>query len=113
MGWIGKVRGWLQGKKTMLGGLVLIAAGVAGVAFGQISLDQCVAVAGMGISIAGWAAKADRHQKQILEALTAAAAAGAAYRAGDKAAIQNAVKAELPAVLDSVIRETTAKGAAI
>jgi hypothetical protein len=103
-----RVRGWLQGKKTMLGGLVLIAAGVLGVAFGKLPVDQGAVVIGFGISVAGWAAKADRHQQQILEALTAVAAAGVQARAGNKAAaIDTVEKAVLTDVL--VAASTEAK----
>ena len=105
MGSLGKVRGWLQGKKTMLGGVVLIAAGVIGVAFGQVSVEQGAALVGFGISIAGWAAKADRHQAELRTVLAGIAETGAMYRAGDKDAIQKAVKEAVPGVLDGIIRE--------
>jgi hypothetical protein len=102
------VKGWFQGKKTMLGGLVLIVAGVAGAGLGKLPVDQAVIVVGFGISICGWSAKANRHQAEILAALTATATAGALARSGNKAGavavLENAATAE-------VVAEATAAAA--
>jgi len=99
--WLDKVREWLMGKKTMIGGCLIIVAGVSGVAWGKLTTVDAMYVLGLGISICGWSAKANRHQVAILGALEAVAAAGASYRSGDKAgaaktlaqaAVQDAVK---------------------
>jgi len=104
----------LQGKKTMLGGLVLISAGILGVACGKLPVDQGVIVVGFGISVAGWAAKADRHQQEILAALTSVAEAGAAYRAGGKAeaqkSVEEAVHAIAPKIVESLNRQYMNQG---
>jgi hypothetical protein len=106
---IAKARDWFQGKKTMLGGLVLIAAAVAGAATGKLPVDQAVIVFGFGVSICGWSAKANRHQAEILAALQTAAIAGAQVRAGNKAGAAQTVEA---AVTAGVIREAEAAAAA-
>jgi len=106
------VRGWLQGKKTMLGGLVLIAAGVAGVAFGKLPVDQAAVVVGFGISVAGWAAKANRHQAQILEALEAVAQAGVQVRVqhNDAAALSTALRTAAPTIVKMLNEAATRDG---
>jgi hypothetical protein len=76
----GRVRTWFQGRKTMLGGLTLIAAAIAGVATGQLSVEQGVVILGFGVSICGWSAKENRHQAEVLAALTAVAQAGVQAR---------------------------------
>jgi hypothetical protein len=84
---------WFQGKKTMLGGLVLIAAAVAGTVTGKLPVDQGAIVLGFGISICGWSAKANRHQAEILAALQTVAVAGAQVRAGNKTGAMQTVEA--------------------
>jgi hypothetical protein len=84
-GWFGKVQEWLAGKKTIIGGCLIIAAGVAGVALGKVTSVEAMAVVGVGVSICGWSAKTNRYQVQVLGALEAVALAGAAYRSGDTA----------------------------
>jgi hypothetical protein len=105
----GLVQTWFQGKKTMLGGLVLIAAGVVGIAFGKLPVDQGVVVAGFGISICGWSAKANRHQAELLAALTAVAQVGVTYRTlgkveAEKAAVE-AIRQNGPAIITAVNKE--------
>jgi hypothetical protein len=82
--WFGRLRGWFAGKKTTLGGCLVIAAGVAGAATGKLASVDAVTVVGVGISICGWSAKANRHQAEILGALEAVAAAGSDLRAGNR-----------------------------
>jgi hypothetical protein len=83
-----RIRGWFAGKKTILGGCLVIAAGVAGVFTGKLAATEASVVVGVGISICGWSAKANRHQEEILQALGIIACAGDDFRAGnDKAAI--------------------------
>lgn len=82
---------WFQGKKTILGGGLVMAAGVAGVWFGKVDPATGLGVVGAGLSIAGMGAKANRHQAQLLEALQAVSAVAADQRAGNTAAaIQDA-----------------------
>jgi hypothetical protein len=85
MSW-NQIRSWFAGKKTTLGGCLVIGAAVAGVATGKLSIVDATAVIGLGCSICGWSAKANRHQAELLTALEAVAAAGADLRAGNKAA---------------------------
>ena len=82
-----KLRGWFAGKKTYLGGGAVIAAALAGAFTGHLSITDAVAVAGVGLSVCGLGAKADRNHSQIVTALTAVAAAGADVRLGNKAAV--------------------------
>ena len=51
--------GWWQGKKTMVGGVVIVAAAVAAIWFGKIDVTTGAMVAGAGLSVAGFAAKAN------------------------------------------------------
>ncbi len=83
---MGKLIVWLQGKKTIIGGSVLMAVAIAGAFFGQLSPVDAVAVAALGFSVLGLSAKANRHQAELLAALSAVAQSGKAYRQGDKAA---------------------------
>jgi hypothetical protein len=73
---------WWQGKKTMVGGALVAAAGIAGVAYGKLDAVTGLGVVGAGISIAGYAAKANRHQTQLLTALQDVAQVGLAARTG-------------------------------
>ncbi len=100
--WLANLRVWFQGRKTILGGCLLIAAGVAGVWAGKLPPDQAMIVVGFGISFCGWSAKANRHQQEILAALRAVAIAGAEARAGNKAAairtVEESVMQPVPAL---------------
>jgi hypothetical protein len=86
------VRTWFQGKKTILGGGVLIAAGVAGVALGKVSVVDGMTLVGFGVSICGFSAKTERHQSEMLSALQAVATAGVDLRLGNKAGAIAAVE---------------------
>ena len=77
--------GWWQGKKTILGGGLVMLAAVAGVWTGKLPADQALIVLGFGLSIAGYGAKANRHQAELLAALQAVAQAGNDYRSGGAA----------------------------
>ena len=96
------IRTWFQGKKTILGGLVLIVAGVAGVALGKLGVADGASLVGFGISICGFSAKTERHQSQMLAALQAVAAAGVDLRLGNRAGALAAVE---PIVYDAVRAE--------
>ena len=72
---------WWQGKKTILGGGLVMAAGVAGVWLGKLDPVTGLGVLGAGLSIAGFSAKANRHQDELLVALDGIALAGADERA--------------------------------
>jgi hypothetical protein len=95
---------WFEGKKTILGGVLVIAAAAAGVWFGKLDPATAVAVGGMGFAAIGMGDKANRHQAQILTALQGIATAGTDYRAGNKAAALEAVfeGASAPIVADYV-----------
>lgn len=105
--WAGLV-GWWQGKKTMLGGGLVMAAAVAGVWYGKLDAASGLMVLGVGLSIAGFSAKANRHQAELLTALQGVAKVGADERAGDAgAATQDAettVKQLAPAVLAEIVQ---------
>jgi hypothetical protein len=75
-------RTWFQGKKTILGGGLVIAGAVAGVWFGRLDPTSALTLAGAGLSIAGYGAKANRHQAELLAALQDISRAGADQRAG-------------------------------
>jgi hypothetical protein len=76
---------WFQGKKTILGGGLVMAAAVAGVWYGKLDPTTGLAVLGFGLSIAGMSAKANRHQAQLLDALRAVAQVGGDERSGNTA----------------------------
>jgi hypothetical protein len=92
-------RTWFQGKKMYLGGGGLIVLGVAGAFLGRLSVTDALGAAMLGLSICGQAAKANRHQSQILAALTAAATAGADLRMGNRA---GALEALQPVVREAI-----------
>ena len=82
-----RLAAWWQGKKTILGGGLVIVAGVAGVWFGKLDPISGLGVVGVGMSIAGFSAKANRHQAELLTALQGVAQIGADQRAGNRTAI--------------------------
>jgi hypothetical protein len=82
MGVLKAIAGWFQGKKTILGGVVIFAAAVAGVWFGKLDPVTGVALAGAGLSVIGWGDKANRHQAQLLAVLEGVAKAGLDLRTG-------------------------------
>lgn len=73
---------WWQGKKTIVGGGLVMVAALAGLWLGYIDVTSALGVFGFGLSIAGMAAKSNRHQAQILTVLEGVAKAAADYRAG-------------------------------
>jgi hypothetical protein len=73
---------WWQGKKTMVGGGLVMAAAVAGVWYGKLDPVTGLTVLGIGLSIAGFSAKANRHQAELLTVLQGVAQAGSDVRAG-------------------------------
>jgi len=73
---------WFQGKKTILGGGLVMAAAVAGVWYGKLDPVTGMGVLGFGLSIAGMSAKANRHQAQLLDALKAVAQVAGDERSG-------------------------------
>jgi hypothetical protein len=77
---------WWQGKKTIIGGGLIVAAAAAAIWFGKIDATTGAMIAGAGLSIAGFAAKANRHHAELLIGLQAIAEAGADARAGKQAA---------------------------
>jgi len=89
------LRVWFQGKKTVLGGSVLIVCGIVGAFTGKLSAIDAMTVAGFGISICGVGAKANH----FLGALQAIATAGVDLRMGNRA---GAIAELRPVVLDAV-----------
>jgi hypothetical protein len=77
---------WWQGKKTILGGALVMAAAVAGVWYQKLDAVTAVAVFGFGCSISGLAAKLNRHQAELLTAFQGLSSAAADVRAGNAAA---------------------------
>jgi hypothetical protein len=82
---------WFQGKKTILGGVLVIAAGVAGVWYGKLDPVNGLTVVGIGVSIAGYSAKVNRHQAQLLAALQDVSRAAADSKLGSAAVIGDLV----------------------
>jgi hypothetical protein len=76
---------WFRGKKTILGGGLVMAAAVAGVWTGKLDPATGLGVLGFGLSIAGMSAKANRHQAQLLDALKAVAQVAGDERSGNAA----------------------------
>jgi hypothetical protein len=62
-----------------------MAAAVAGVWYGKLEPVDGLTVFGVGLSIAGFSAKQNRHQAELLTALQGVAAAGINIRAGNTA----------------------------
>jgi len=81
MGKLAALRVWFQGKKTILGGSLLIVGGLAGAFTGKLSLSDATTLAGVGISVCGIGAKANH----FLGALSQVAQAGVDLRLGNKA----------------------------
>lgn len=86
------LRAWFQGKKTLLGGGLLIVVGVLGVGLGKVGAMDGAQLVGFGVAICGFSAKAERHQSQVLTALQAVATAGVDLRLGNKAGALAAVE---------------------
>lgn len=85
MDFVSKIATWFQGKKTIIGGFLTIAAAGAGVWFGKVDPVTGLAAAGIGFTAIGLGDKANRHQAQIMTALQGVAQAGADYKAGKPA----------------------------
>lgn len=62
---------WLEGKKTWIGALLLIAAGVAGFLWGPLDLTTAGIVIGAGFSVIGLGDKLQRFLPLLLEVLRA------------------------------------------
>lgn len=86
------VGSWFAGKKTILGGILVLGAAAAGAWFGKIDPTTALAIGGMGFAAIGMGDKANRHQAQILTALQGVAQAGADYRAGNVPGALHAVE---------------------
>jgi hypothetical protein len=69
-----KIWQWLEGKKTKIGGVLVMAGAVAAVFYGRVAATDGLVLFGAGASIFGYADKANRHQAQLLQALAAVAA---------------------------------------
>lgn len=118
MGSLAAVQIWFQGRKTILGGSLLIVCGVVGAFDGKLSLIDATTVAGFGLSICGLGAKANR----FLGALEGVATAGVDLRLGNRAgaaaalrsaAIQAAQQVAEPELAPTALPEPTAAPAPI
>ena len=74
--------GWWKGKKTILGGGLVMVGAIAAVFCGRLDPSFAIVVFGFGASIAGYGDKANRHQAELLTALEMVAKVGADTRAG-------------------------------
>ena len=111
--WAGVVS-WFQGKKTILGGGVVMAAAVAGVGFGKLDPVSALTLIGMGLSIVGASAKANRHQAELLTALQGVAQVGADVRSGNSAkAVQDAEQTGLAVATPLLPEALSAAGASL
>jgi hypothetical protein len=79
---------WFRGKKTILGGGLVMAGAAAGVWFGKLDPVTGLTLVGIGLSISGYSAKANRHQAELLAALQGISQAGADVRAGKSGAAE-------------------------
>ncbi len=79
---LGRLVVWFRGKKTILGGGLVIAAGALGVWFGKVDPATGLALVGMGLSAAGYGAKANRHQAELVAVIQGISQAGVDVRAG-------------------------------
>ena len=109
-GFLGGLLGWFKGKKTILGGVLVIGGAVAGVWYGKLDPASALTVAGVGLSIAGYGSKANRHQAELLTALQDVAKAGADVRAGKPLAGE--LQAMAGQLVPAVVGEATALGGA-
>ena len=76
---------WVEGKKTIAGGVAIMAASIAGVWFGRLDPVTALGVFGTGLSIAGFADKANRHQSELLTALQGISQVAVDVKAGNTA----------------------------
>ena len=88
---------WFQGKKTILGGAILILVAFLGAFTGKLGLVDAATITGFGISFLGLGSKGNK----ILAGLAAVSQAGIDLRLGNKAA----VVADLKPVAQEVVNE--------
>jgi hypothetical protein len=97
------IQTWLAGKKTILGGVLIIAAAGAGVFYGKIDPTTALAIGGVGFGLVGLGDKANRHQAQILIALQAIGQAGVEARSGNLAGAMGLVEGEAKPIGASIL----------
>jgi hypothetical protein len=102
---------WWQGKKTIIGGTLVMAGAVAGVWYGKLDPVTGLTVLGVGLSIAGFSAKANRHQAELLTALQDVAQAGAEIRTGNAAEAKATVQSFLAAHATEIAQSLAASDA--
>jgi hypothetical protein len=107
-----RVLGWFEGKKTILGGAVILAGAVAAVWLGKVDPATGLTLAGVGLSIVGYGDKANRHQAELLTALQGVAQVGADIRAGNKQQAVKDAETTAEALAPAVIGEAAALGGA-
>jgi hypothetical protein len=107
-----KLATWFQGKKTILGGVLIMVAAVAGVWYGKVDAVTGLTIFGAGLSVVGGSAKANRHQVELLTALQGVAQTGADYRAGNAAKALADGEAAGHALAPSLIGSAVAAGGA-
>jgi hypothetical protein len=94
---------FLEGKKTMVGGALILLAAVAAVFLEQVTPVAGLALAAFGFSIVGMADKANRHQEELLLVLRDIARAGSDALANNTPAL---ARDALDALRDGVVAGT-------
>lgn len=89
--------GAVEGKKTAIGGSLVILGSVVAVFYGKLDVTTGLALAGAGFTALGISDRMNRHHAQVLSAIQGVAQAGVDYRAGNKAkAIEDVKSAAAP-----------------
>ena len=102
---------WLRGKKTIIGGSLVMLGAVLAVTFGHLVPELGVMVFGVGASIAGYGDKANRHQAELLAALTELQQVGVDMRTKNAvvaiSGLAGAADVLTPAVADELLRRAS------
>jgi len=99
---LSKAVAWFEGKKTILGGILTIAAAVAMEWYGKVDTTTALAIGGIGLTAVGLGDKANRHQAQILTALQGIATAGLDYRTGKSAQAVQEIESTAETVFSTI-----------
>ena len=110
---MGKVWSWIEGKKTIAGGLLVMLAALAGIWYQKLDPVTALTVFGAGMSIAGWGDKANRHQAELLIALQGLAQVGALTQAGEPGQTIKSAEATAEQLSPSILQMVTAMNKAV
>ncbi len=92
-----QVWAWLKGKKTKIGGGLIVLGAVLGVVSGHLTVTDGLTLIGLGASTYGWADKANRHQSEIRTSLEGLTKAVADAQSGNRvAALEDVAAAAVP-----------------